>query len=362
MKTELEKKADEFLKLVKEKGEFLLSVKAINSKVGLKPGECKTLCDKINLEYHAGLENRVLAYRLTDTTVDHYNEVIIPKGVNLKTFKDNPQILGMHNGRKFPVGNAIRTFYNKETDSIDAWVLFLDNEIDDTGVSESFFKMASKGAMRKGSIGFTAKGDDIRRPSPEERERYGIDKRGWLYDKITLLEFSLVTVPANPNAGQIASLKDAFSDKTLKFMEKDVDEKKNFSELLEKEIINKGYVKGELLNADEKPICKMYVSEGDDREAKLKEAKELQKDFNVELTIGTQPEQEKVSKETIDLFKNIIKQIDEKLKPSIQGILKLAEPEPETKPIQKDLGEDEGEILYDLDSILESHTKMIKGE
>lgn len=347
---DLKKKIEELKAMIKEKGKALVSVKAASlSKVTLTPGECRTLCDKVDLKYHAGLEERVIAYRFTDTTLDHYNEVIIPKGVDLKTFKGNPVILGQHDSRSFPIGKSIKTFYNKEEDSVDGWALFFDDEIDKTGVSEDFFKMASNGGMTKGSIGFTASYDDIRKPSPEEREAYKMPKNSYIFDKIKLLEYSLVSIPANPNSGQITSRKGAYSEKTLDFLLKEGESQETIDALKDVKDVISSTVE---IETGEKPLFKIFIPDGEDRNTKIEEAKAYMKDFQVELTMGQpEPIEKTVSRETEEFIKTTLSQINE-LKSKLEVILQSAEPQTEEpnepEPIQKDLGEDEGEELYNL--------------
>jgi hypothetical protein len=213
---EVTKKAQELLEFLRNKGEHSLTInlKALST-VEMSAAQCMHECKKIGLEYHSGLENRIIQYRFTDATVDRHNEVIVPKGVKLADYKKDPIVLGQHAWSSNPIGKALQTKYYDEYEDVAGQVLFFDDEIDPSGISEDFFRMAKSGALQQGSIGFTAKYEDVRKPSPEEREKYGIDKHGFIFDKIVLLEFSLVSIPANPNARQIASRRKAFREKTL---------------------------------------------------------------------------------------------------------------------------------------------------
>lgn len=215
----IQEKADALLQFIKDRGTHAFDINLKESSlVKLSPKQCAHMCKQVGLEYHEGLENRVIQYRFTDATVDRHNEVIIPSGVDLSEFKRDPIILLQHNARTFPIGRSLQTKFDRENQDITGLVLFFDDVIDRTGVSEDTFRMAESGALVSGSIGFSADPEDIRRPSPEEREQYGLDKFGVIFDKIKLIEFSIVTVPANPNARQIASRKGAFRDRTLHYM------------------------------------------------------------------------------------------------------------------------------------------------
>lgn len=148
--------------------------------------------------YREGMEKRVIEYTLTDETPDRYGDVVLAKGAKFDNYKKNPIVLLFHDYSKLPVGNIIKVWTDKENKCVKGLVLFFNNEIDDTGMSETAFKFASNGAMKAGSIGFMPiKGC---RPDEKQVEEYDMPSYGYLWEEWELLEFSLVPVPANPNA------------------------------------------------------------------------------------------------------------------------------------------------------------------
>lgn len=182
------------------------------ARIKIDSEECKKLCRSVGLEYHDGLEDRVIQYTCTDETVDRYGDIIIATGANLKNYKQNPVILLFHDMHQYPVGRSIKTWIDKEARCVRSWVLFFDNEIDNTGMSETAFGFAKAGAMNTGSIGFLPEPDGARIPSEEERKELKMPRYGVIYEKWEMLEFSLVPVPANPNARQEKGIKIENSD------------------------------------------------------------------------------------------------------------------------------------------------------
>lgn len=162
--------------------------------------ECKRLCKRCNdLEYHSGYENRVKTYTITDETVDRYGDIVRAKGVLLDNFRKNPVVQFAHNYNELPVGNAIKVWYDKETNSVKALALFFDDRVDPSGRSDTIFRLVQANAMRACSIGFMPLQAHVPK-SPEEREKLGLGTMGVEFLKSDLMEFSAVPVPANPSA------------------------------------------------------------------------------------------------------------------------------------------------------------------
>ena len=207
---------EELLKSIQEKNDNEANIVIKDSAlVKMTKAECMSLCKKIGLKFKDGFEERIVQFRFTDATADRHNEVVKPEGVDLKSFKKDPTILLQHNSFKFPIGKSLETTFDKEKKDIVGKVLFLDDETDRTGASEDAFRMVKAGVLKSGSIGFTAKSSDVRLASPSEVKEYKLDKFGIVFDKIELREFSIVTIPANPNATTIPARKDAFRKSTL---------------------------------------------------------------------------------------------------------------------------------------------------
>lgn len=216
IKTEEQIKGEEILNALREQKNYenSLHIKG-SSQVKMTPEECKSLCSKIGLVYKEGYEDRVVMFRFTDATADRHDEVVIPSGVDLKAYKKDPVVLSQHDSYRFPIGKSLETYYDEKEDDIVGKILFLDDETDRTGMAESTFRMVKNGVLKSGSIGFRAKSEDVRLASPEEKKKYKLGKYGIIFDKSELREFSIVTIPANPNATQITARKGMYTDKAI---------------------------------------------------------------------------------------------------------------------------------------------------
>jgi HK97 family phage prohead protease len=123
---------------------------------------------------------------LSDATVDRYGDIIQSDGWELNNFKNNPIALFNHNPN-FVIGSweklAIRDKALRGT-----------LKMAPKGTSEridEIRKLIDAGILRAVSVGF----------SPISYKEYQNDKTyGYIYEKCELVETSLVSVPANPNA------------------------------------------------------------------------------------------------------------------------------------------------------------------
>jgi len=166
-------------------------------RVTMSVEQAKKAADGIGVEYFAGFEGRVLKYTITDQTPDRFEDVVLAKGMDSKNYEKNPIIPFAHNSWDLPIGNTIKLAI-KGT-AVEADGVFMDDSIDKSGRSDIVFKMAASGFLKAASIGFIPK--KVSRPSDEEeRKRLGLGRFGVLYEKWELLEWSAVTIPANPNA------------------------------------------------------------------------------------------------------------------------------------------------------------------
>lgn len=159
--------------------------------------QAKTVIHKTHASAADGLD-----FVLSDTTPDRYGDVIMADGWLLENFNKNPIALFNHNSN-FPVG--------KWRDlRIDGEALIGRLELAPAGTSEridEIRKLVEAGILKAVSVGFV----------PVESKARSKTEPGELYVKSELVETSLVSVPANPNALAIAkSLK--VSDDTLKLV------------------------------------------------------------------------------------------------------------------------------------------------
>jgi len=155
--------------------------------------------------------DRLLTMTASDETVDRYGDIILVdgefrgkkygKGWQLKNWAKNPVILPGHQGKEIPVGNAIDTWTEVKAGRKRLRVTMLFAGEDVNPAAPRYQRAYQRRILRAGSVGFLPVFDKIFEPeTKEERAELGLGKYGLLFGEHELLEHSLVTVPANPNA------------------------------------------------------------------------------------------------------------------------------------------------------------------
>lgn len=127
-------------------------------------------------------ESRKVRFVFSDGEVDRENDKINPKGWKLDDFRRNPAILWSHDHRNLPIGRATEI-------AVSDGKLIGTVEFADHPFAETVFRLVRGGFLNATSVGF----------QPEE---WSIDeKRGGVnFESQSLLETSIVPVPANPRA------------------------------------------------------------------------------------------------------------------------------------------------------------------
>ena len=139
---------------------------------------------------------RALRFCISSGIVDRERDVIDPKGWDLAWFRRNPVVLWAHDATSFPIGKA------SDVDLIDgklmATVRFMPEDMPLAGPrAEAVFRMAKEGWLAATSVGFRP----LAWAYTEDKDRGADD---WFpgvdFYRQELVEFSIVTVPANPQA------------------------------------------------------------------------------------------------------------------------------------------------------------------
>jgi len=118
---------------------------------------------------------------------DRDDEVIVAEGINLKNYKKNPIVLPAHDYWQPAIGRA------KSVKLVDGKLAFRIEFPEDgvNPVADIYRKLYKSGFMKASSIGFIPKTWDFGKGDKEPRRTY---------KEVELLEISLVSVPANPQA------------------------------------------------------------------------------------------------------------------------------------------------------------------
>ena len=140
-------------------------------------------------------DERTATFVASDETVDRYGDIVSVDGWDLKNFRRNPVFLWMHSQYQ-PIGNVQKI--GVEDGKLLATVRFFD--AGDNKTADDLWKLVKKKKLRAVSVGFTVKGDEDIEAIRDENESI----TGFRFLRQELLELSLVSVPANPNALQVA--------------------------------------------------------------------------------------------------------------------------------------------------------------
>ncbi len=155
--------------------------------------------------------NTKFKFIISTASKDRYNDVVSVEGWDLKNFrKTGSPVLFGHDGGSLPVGVATKVWV--EDGKLMSIVDFADTK-DASPFNQSVFNLVSKGVLRSASVGF----------NPKEFE-WDQDLGGFRFDKQELLEWSIVPIPANPDAVvQMSGDRDyeAIRDWAIKMMEAD---------------------------------------------------------------------------------------------------------------------------------------------
>jgi HK97 family phage prohead protease len=158
-----------------------------------------------------GSENsRLIEFIVSTGRVDRENDTIEPSGWDLTDYKSNPVVLWVHDHWSPPIGNARSTYL--DGDALKSMCEFTPEDLNPFGYQ--IYKLYAGGFMHACSAGF--------QPieyAYDEMRKYGIN-----FKKQSLLEYSCVPVPANPDALAIARSKGLKTDLLKAWAERALDE------------------------------------------------------------------------------------------------------------------------------------------
>ena len=167
-------------------------------------------------------DGRVLSYVASDETPDRVGDVIKVSGWDLSTYKQNPVVLWGHDGNVPPIGRTINVRRGERNGrrALLASVEFAPAEAHP--FADTVYQLAKAGFVNAVSVGFMPM--ETKELADKQREKLGMPKYGVYYSKASLLELSLVSVPANPSALAVGAkglvdrgiLKSAAVDRFLK--------------------------------------------------------------------------------------------------------------------------------------------------
>jgi HK97 family phage prohead protease len=161
----------------------------------LKASEERVFYREIEIRAAGGNElgEREFEFIASDESPDSYGDIVRAEGWDLRRYKRNPIILYNHKS-DVPVGYSPKTF-------VEGKQLICRAKLADEGTSEfidTLYKLMKQRIVRAMSVGFRAT-KDVNIMRDKEGVFLGLEFNGQ-----ELLENSIVTVPANPNALSLA--------------------------------------------------------------------------------------------------------------------------------------------------------------
>lgn len=159
---------------------------------------------------------RTIVSIITTNSVDRYNEIVQPDGIQLTNYQKNPVVLLNHNQNTLPIGKNI--WIKKDANGLIAQTQFAK-----TSLGEDVMNLYKDGFMNAFSIGFIPL-------------RYEFDSQDRIvFTQSELLEYSCVSVPANQDALALAlkSVKTPELKDRLNEWNKSIELEKRINELFE---------------------------------------------------------------------------------------------------------------------------------
>ena len=175
-------------------------------------------------------ENDIWHFTISTPDVDRYGTIIVPSGIDYSAYMSNPIVLAQHDSDKWPVGKCLGFYLNGENLEASIQIECITEE------GRTLNKLINAGFVKAASVGII----------PIESEEQTIDgKKVTVYTKSELVEFSIVSVPANRNAVIKRNIKQLITD-SLQKLKKEI-------RMLTPEIEQK--IKDELLPAIQEAVA-----------------------------------------------------------------------------------------------------------
>lgn len=150
-------------------------------------------------EEHEEQQSDIYTFVVSTPEVDRYGTIIIPSGIEYTAYLNNPIVLAQHNADEWPIGKCLGFMMNGE--NLEATLQL--HRITDEACEVA--DLVAAGYVKAVSVGII----------PTESEEQTIDgKKVTVYTKSELVEFSVVSIPANRDALIKKSIKELF--KSLK--------------------------------------------------------------------------------------------------------------------------------------------------
>jgi HK97 family phage prohead protease len=202
-------------------------------------------------------ENDIYTFVVSTPEVDRYGTIIVPSGIDYQAYLNNPIVLAQHDSDEWPIGRCLGFAMNGENLEATIQIECITEE------GKKLNKLINAGFVKAVSVGII----------PNEYEDKTIDgQKVTIYTKSELVEFSVVSVPANRQALLKKSMKTLLQDSINKY--------KKEKRMLTPEIEQK--IKDELLPAIKEAFVNEVINLGFSPE-------EAEASVNAFITAGAPP-------------------------------------------------------------------------
>jgi len=147
-------------------------------------------------------ENDLFTFVVSTPEIDRYDTIIVPSGIDYTAYLSNPIVLAQHDSDQWPIGRCLGFAMNGENLEATIQVECVTEE------GKKLTKLINAGFVKAVSVGII----------PSEYEEQTIDgKKITVYTKSELVEFSVVSVPANRQALLKKSIKNLLNESLNKY-------------------------------------------------------------------------------------------------------------------------------------------------
>jgi HK97 family phage prohead protease len=147
-------------------------------------------------------ENDLYTFVVSTPEVDRYGTIIVPSGIDYTAYLNNPIVLAQHDSDEWPIGRCLGFAMNGENLEATIQIECITEE------GKKLNKLINAGYVKAVSVGII----------PNEYEEQTIDgQKVTVYTMSELVEFSVVSVPANRQALLKKSIKTLLQDSIQKY-------------------------------------------------------------------------------------------------------------------------------------------------
>ena len=236
-------------------------------------------------------DDRILRFIGSDSKTDRDGDQVKSDGWKLTEYRKNPVVLLGHSYGGTPVAKTKKVWIDNDKNQLMFDIEFPESDV--SSIGDSLYKLYKAGYMSATSVGFVPNHDKIEYP----KRKQGKANQPWrVFNEQTLLEISLVAVPANPRALLTSkSIRKAIDDSVIDEIE--------LNELLD-------YFLDENKKVDEDKEGTLPIEKDEDGNLKVTinamDAESLVEEINKSEISNNLVEQISKLKDDIDLLKDIV--------------------------------------------------------